>query len=125
MHSLERMDPSCGFLRWFIQSLGVGFYRNGRKAKSEVIRNNLTREIKGGGDPFVALGQRMRDRGFKNGLIDEFQLFDRSSAFEVSMLAGTDLESSDEFEAFLRTAYSPHLRQLKSLSEERKKYGDT
>ena len=105
---------------------GVGFYRNGRKAKSEVIRNNLTREIKGGGDPFVALGQRMRDRGFKNGLIDEFQLFDRElSAFEVSMLAGTDLESSDEFEAFLRTAYLPHLRQLKSLSEERKKYGDT
>ena len=70
----------------------------------------------------------MRDRGSgKNGLIDEFQLFDRElSAFEVSMLAGTDLESSDEFEAFLRTAYLmiplSLFSILKSLSEKEKKW---
>ena len=67
---------------------GLTIYQNGAPAKSEVIRDNLTREITGGGEPFLALGQRMRDRGFKNGAVDELHLFDRLlTTSEIRLLA--------------------------------------
>ena len=41
-------------------------------AATEVIKDNLTKEITGGGGDNIALGERFRDRGFKGGLIDDF-----------------------------------------------------
>ncbi|MBL9132946.1 MAG: DUF1553 domain-containing protein, partial [Verrucomicrobiaceae bacterium] len=41
------------------------------------IRDNLTKNILGGGGDNIALGERFRDRGFKGGLIDDFRVFHR------------------------------------------------
>ena len=54
---------------------GLQIYMDGKPAATEMVRDNLTRAIKGGGNPHITLGERMRDRGFKNGLIDEFRVF--------------------------------------------------
>ncbi|MDB4382680.1 DUF1553 domain-containing protein, partial [Akkermansiaceae bacterium] len=56
---------------------GLKIHLNGKPAATKVVRDQLTRTIKGGGNPHITLGERMRDRGFKNGLVDEFRVFDR------------------------------------------------
>jgi hypothetical protein len=58
------------------QARGLQIYLNGKRTKTEIVRDHLTRQIKGGGNPHIRLGERMRDRGFKQGLIDEFLVFD-------------------------------------------------
>jgi len=61
---------------------GLQIFVNGKPAESEIVRDNLTHQIKGGGNPHIHLGERMRDRGFKNGLIDEFRVFNRTLSLE-------------------------------------------
>ncbi len=56
---------------------GLTMFVNGRRAATEVVKDNLTKEITGGGGDNIALGERFRDRGFKGGLIDEFRVFGR------------------------------------------------
>lgn len=66
---------------------GLALYVDGRKADGEVVRDNLTKNITGGGNDSLTVGQRFRDRGFKNGLVDELQVFDRTLApIEVAQL---------------------------------------
>ena len=55
---------------------GLKLFVNGKLAAVDVIKDHLTRDIVGGGGDNIALGERFRDRGFKNGLIDDFQVFD-------------------------------------------------
>ena len=55
---------------------GLLLYVDGRLAACEVIRDQLTKNITGGGNDHLTVGQRFRDRGFKNGLIDEIKVFD-------------------------------------------------
>ena len=108
-------------------AVGLNLFRNGARVKKKVSRDHLTREITGGGDPFLAIGQRMRDRGFKNGLVDELYVFARElTAAEVGELAGAGQEDAEDelFAAFLRTTYGPYVEQLKKLREARKAFGD-
>ena len=66
---------------------GLALYVNGCRAPTEVIRDQLTRNITGGGNDHLTVGQRFRDRGFKNGLVDEIKVFDRAlTAVEVAQL---------------------------------------
>ena len=69
---------------------GLKLFENGKLANTEVIKDHLTREITGGGDPFIGFAQRMRDRGFKNGLLDEFYLYDR-------VISGSEIENWQDF----------------------------
>src|SRR5262249_31571130 len=55
---------------------GLALYIDGRRAACAVIRDKLTKNITGGGNDHLTVGQRFRDRGFKNGLVDEIQVFD-------------------------------------------------
>lgn len=55
---------------------GLSIYVNGQPAKCEIIKDDLTREITGGGGDNIALGERFRDRGFRDGLIDDVRVFD-------------------------------------------------
>ncbi|MCA9192691.1 MAG: DUF1549 domain-containing protein [Planctomycetales bacterium] len=61
---------------------GLRLYIDGEQAQCEVIRNNLTKHIIGsdgfgGGEVRnVALAERFRDKGFKDGMIDEVRIFD-------------------------------------------------
>ncbi len=66
---------------------GLALYVDGRRASCEVIRDQLTKNITGGGNDQLTVGQRFRDRGFKNGLVDEIKVFDRElTPLEVAQL---------------------------------------
>ena len=56
---------------------GLALYVDGRRASCEIIRDALTKNITGGGNDQLTVGQRFRDRGFKNGLVDEIKVFNR------------------------------------------------
>ncbi|MEM1297594.1 MAG: DUF1553 domain-containing protein, partial [Verrucomicrobiota bacterium] len=93
------------------QAAGLRFHVNGSQADTEVVRDNLTREITGGGDPFVGLGQRMRDKGFKNGLVDEFRVYSgQLSTAEIWELAGVQLSSTA---VEVVPPYSPSLKKAR------------
>ena len=68
---------------------GLRLYLNGMIADTQIVRDNLYKTIIGGGEIHLTIGQRFRDRGFKNGLVDEFQVFDRClTPFEIACLHG-------------------------------------
>ncbi len=70
---------------------GLAVFVNGRPAAVEVVRDTLSREITGGGGDTITIGQRMRDHGFKDGLVDEVRVFDRALApIEVEQLIDPD-----------------------------------
>ena len=58
---------------------GLAIYVNGTRAETEVLKDNLTREITPGRDN-ITLGERMRDRGFKGGLVEDIRIFNRQLA---------------------------------------------
>jgi hypothetical protein len=68
---------------------GARMYVNGEEAALEVIRDGLTRTITYEGDePPLTLAQRFRDVGFKDGCIDDVQVFDTLlTKIEVAALA--------------------------------------
>ena len=68
---------------------GLKIYMNGELLKTDIIRDNLTKEIHyNGGNPNIMIGARMRDRGFTNGGIDNFMVFNRQlSALEIKSLS--------------------------------------
>ncbi|NNJ25417.1 DUF1553 domain-containing protein [Alienimonas chondri] len=62
------------------RAAGLRMFIDGEPAAIRVTADSLTRTIAkwGGGYPDLAIGSRYRDRGFKDGIVDEFRLFDRS-----------------------------------------------
>ncbi len=66
---------------------GLSIYIDGVRAETEVIRDNLYKQITGGGGDNITIGQRMRDRGFTNGLVDEFEVYNRQlTSVEIKQL---------------------------------------
>ena len=66
---------------------GLRIFLNGQADRCDVVRDNLSKNITGGGGDNITIGARFRDRGFTNGLIDEFQVFDRQlTTIEVAQL---------------------------------------
>ncbi len=67
---------------------GLHLWLNGEKQPTDVVRDNLTRQITGGGGDEIAIGQRFRDQGLKHGSVDRLHVFDRElCAWEVAQLA--------------------------------------
>ena len=68
---------------------GFKLYIDGKPAKTTIVKDHLTRQVTtwiNGEDEF-AIGSRYRDRGFKDGQVDEFAMFDRELApLEVTIL---------------------------------------
>lgn len=56
---------------------GVRLYVDGKPMAVEIVRDQLTRTIQGGSH-VLTIGQRFRDRGFKNGQVDEVRVYARS-----------------------------------------------
>lgn len=56
---------------------GLKIFVDDHLADIEIVRDRLTKNITGGGHENISLGERMRDRGFKGGMIDDFEVFDR------------------------------------------------
>ena len=76
---------------------GLKIYLDGVEAECEVVRDDLYKAIAGGGGDHITIGQRFRDKGFKNGLVDEFRVFNR----ELSRAEVRSLHSGDEIKADL------------------------
>lgn len=134
---------------------GIEFYLDGKKLKRyrtdtlsdsqiaekstdpdliRIVQNELYKNISGGGGDNIAIGQRFRDMGFKKGLVDEFQVYDRElSAVETAQLTGLGTDQFKMTDNFRDRANQPLLlhtifqnpkivAQLKSLKEARKKF---
>ncbi len=114
---------------------GLCLYVNGTAAPIEVVRDHLTKTITGGGNDQITIGQRFRDRGFKNGLVDEIKVFDRElSPLEAAHVCQgkcpptpsapaslTPRERRDLFAYYLSAIdpeYGKHLATLKELRKQ-------
>jgi hypothetical protein len=89
---------------------GIRLYVNGAAIETQVIRDYLFKDItydREAGDnvpqqPPLTIGARFRDSGFKNGLIDDLQIFDTAlTAAEAAAIAGLQPRGDDVFEHFL------------------------
>jgi mono/diheme cytochrome c family protein len=92
------------------RAAGLQVYIDGAPAKIEVIRDGLWKDFTYGGDePDLAIGYRFRDSGFKDGRVDELQMFKRAlTAVEVAQLAGRGtVAPEDLFDYFVANAYEP------------------
>jgi hypothetical protein len=59
------------------RAAGLTIFVNGQRASTTIVRDSLLREITGGGGDTITIGERFRDMGFKDGLVDDFRVFDR------------------------------------------------
>ena len=60
------------------RAAGLQIFVNGKAAEMEITRDALTKDINRGGENRVTFGQRFRDRGFKDGVIDELRIYNRA-----------------------------------------------
>jgi hypothetical protein len=119
------------------RAAGLQLWINGQATTIDVVKDNLTREITGGGGDNIALGERFRDRGFKGGMIDDFRVFNRQlsslealATFDESVANQTLQTPTDAidvagreslFEYFLATkddAWARYLSELRSARAE-------
>mgnify|MGYP001437846770 FL=1 len=62
-------------------------YINGTLTKTEIHKDNLYKNITGGGNDNIVIGQRFRDVGFSKGLVDDFHVFNRKlTSIEIAQL---------------------------------------
>jgi hypothetical protein len=120
------------------RAAGLALYLDGRRVDCEVIRDHLTKNITGGGNDHLTVGQRFRDRGFKNGLVDEIKVFDRAlTPLEVAQLfdgmallqaltldatKSTESQRRDVFAYYLANIdaeYRSRLAELRALRKQR------
>lgn len=102
---------------------GLRIFVNGKPEPVRIVHDQLTRLINKWSDGYeeFAIGERYRDRGFKNGGVDQLQAFDRQlSELEVVHLFDTDavsqiLENTADHEAELREYFM--LTQARQVRE--------
>lgn len=112
------------------KAAGLKLWLDGKPLATEVVRDHLSRNITGGGGDTINIGQRFRDIGFANGLIDEFRVFDReltpieihhlwkpSTAENIAALQSTFESSLPEY--ILATTDSEYQAALKELQAAR------
>lgn len=86
------------------RATGLKIYLNGVKAECETVRDHLYKGITGGGGDHIVIGERFRDRGFKDGLVDDFRVFNRElTSVEVMSLVSGEKFVPDLF-FFISTA---------------------
>ena len=111
------------------RAAGLKIFVNGEPARTEVIRDHLTKDITGGGGDFIALGERFRDRGFKDGLVDELRVFNRAltlvevrGLFSPVASSAADASALDReawFDFYLANHDEPYRAQLAVLTAAR------
>ena len=108
-----------------------------RREPVEVVRDHLTKTITGGGNDQITIGQRFRDRGFKNGLVDDIKVFDRAiTPLEAAQLCSGSVSSlpadparltardrEDLMSYYLSAVDGEYAKQLAVLKELRKQQG--
>ncbi|NOY40725.1 MAG: DUF1553 domain-containing protein [Planctomycetes bacterium] len=120
------------------RAAGLKIYVDGKLEPCSTVRDKLTRTIAYDDDTVktLTLGQRFRDRGFKNGMVDELKIYDRElTSLEAAQVAGNKTvasvlaESKAEQQAALRDFYlrnyNEEYRQASgALQAARKKRGE-
>ncbi len=108
---------------------GIRLYLNGAPLATDFVRDHLYKDItysKAAGDGFaekapLTLGARFRDSGFKNGLIDDLQVFDTAlTPLEIAGRGAHDAASDELFTYFLARAYPPALGEAAALQRLRR-----
>ncbi len=104
---------------------GLALYRNGKALETEVVRDNLFKDIQhrsewGDGEAGgirLTLAGRFRDNGFKDGLIDEFQVFDTClTPWEVgSRKSEAGSTATADFSTYLARHDAPYRTALAAL----------
>ncbi|MDF1737563.1 MAG: DUF1553 domain-containing protein [Verrucomicrobiales bacterium] len=103
------------------EASGLKLYVDGALIETEVVRDELTREITGGGSDTIVIGERMRDNGFKNGLVDEFKVFNHQlSPAEANAIAGSKDTFSPDIEFYLSSTNKESVAVKAALSKHRK-----
>ena len=108
------------------RAAGIRIYLNGAPLEVEVIRDRLYKDItytRAARDnteqPPLTIGARFRDSGFKNGLIDDLQIFATAlTAVEVAGLQARGASSSrqaPDFAHFLAREYEPYRAAMGEL----------
>ena len=111
------------------RAAGIRLYLNGAPLATDVVRDRLVKDISyrpEAGDRSadthpLTLAARFRDSGFKNGLIDDLQVFDvELTAVEIASLsseARSDLTRAKEgaFEHFLAREHQPYVDTATAL----------
>ena len=87
------------------KAAGLKMFVNGHAVATTIVRDSLTREITGGGGDTITIGERMRDHGFKDGLVDDFRVFDR----ELSPLEILELVEPGAITAAIAARHSAEL----------------
>ncbi len=59
---------------------GLRLFVDGEAIELEIVKDQLTKNITGGGHDNAAIGARFRDKGFSGGVVDEFRIFERTLA---------------------------------------------
>ncbi len=59
------------------RAAGLSLFVDGLVVPCDIVRDNLVKNITGGGATTLDIGQRFRDRGFKDGLVDELKVYRR------------------------------------------------
>ncbi|MGB7328763.1 MAG: DUF1553 domain-containing protein [Rubripirellula sp.] len=98
---------------------GLRIYVDGKRAETETIQDSLTKNITGGGGDTIAIGERFRDRGFKNGLVDKLRVFDVAiTEFEARNEAALPPPPDDvSSEILIDHALARHDASIESLGE--------
>jgi hypothetical protein len=105
------------------QAGGVTLFVNGERARYDVIRDGLVKDITyDGGEPDLAVGYRFRDNGFKGGAVDDLRIYDRRlTALEVRHLAGQESATDTEWHEYvLETRYEARQSARAELTNARK-----
>jgi Protein of unknown function (DUF1553)/Protein of unknown function (DUF1549)/Concanavalin A-like lectin/glucanases superfamily/Planctomycete cytochrome C len=106
------------------RAAGIAIYLNGVRLAVDVVRDHLYKDItydRAAGDnvnehPRLTIGARFRDSGFRNGLLDDLQVFDTSlTAAEVAVVAGSKPGGDAMFDHFLVREYQPYVSALASV----------
>ena len=122
---------------------GIQIFLDGKLVETETVRDNLYKNITGGGGDKIAIGERFRDKGFKNGLVDEFYVFDSqlseiemADLYQAGVLDDEKVDSTNWFNSktkkqlgdFYRLRidqkYAELQKQLRELREQRSKQQD-
>ena len=111
------------------RAAGIRLYLDGARLATDVVRDRLVKDISyrpEAGDRSadthpLTLAARFRDSGFKNGLIDDLQIFDveltAAEVAGVSSAARHDFTRAkdDAFEYFLAREHQPYIDSVKTL----------
>ncbi|HVT30751.1 MAG TPA: DUF1553 domain-containing protein [Lacipirellulaceae bacterium] len=114
---------------------GLHIFLNGQRLDANIVRNHLQKKasLKTFGDGHLTLGQRFRDRGFKDGEIDELRVYNRAlTPLEIANLhdakslaaALADPKSHrDQLEAYYLSAVDTDARHAtQELREARRQF---